>query len=107
MAYWRMHRKLSNQPVADSTVMHAHYLRFKALVEGRKPRLVCQACGGSGFFHEVEYDDGTGPDYDCGWCEGTGLLTGRLRGEWLRMQKALKKDYLDSIPHATLGGYYN
>lgn len=85
-----------------------HHERYVKRMGVQVPKLTCQACRGRGGYKKIIcHDEGTGPWEQCGWCEGTGLVTPHRRGEWLRMQKALKKDYLDSIPHATLGGYYN
>jgi hypothetical protein len=65
----------------------AHHIRFRQFVESRRPQLVCQDCRGRGGWRDVICDDGTGPWEPCGWCEGTGLVTPHLRGEWLRLRK--------------------
>ena len=52
--------------------------------------LICQECGGSGGEVIPICDDGTGPFEECGFCEGTGLMTPHLRGFWLRWKKQNK-----------------
>jgi hypothetical protein len=62
-----------------------HIERYKRFVSQYK--LICQECGGNGGWKEIILDDGTGPWYDCGWCQGTGLVTPYARGIWLRLKK--------------------
>lgn len=59
-----------------------HHERFRRYVERLK--LTCQDCGGAGGEVEPICDDGSGPFNPCGWCEGTGYVTPRIRYEWLR-----------------------
>lgn len=54
-------------------------------------KLICQECGGAGGETEPILDDGSGPWFECGWCKGTGFITPKLRGLWLRMKKKEKK----------------
>ena len=61
-------------------------------VEAMPKKLICQDCGGSGGEIEVVCDDGTGPWYDCGWCNGTGYMTPWERGMWLRMKREQKQE---------------
>ena len=64
---------------------HERYVRF---VQGMPRKLTCQECGGGGSFHEVVIPEtGEGPDYDCGFCEGTGYVTPHMRGQWLRWKR--------------------
>lgn len=56
-----------------------------------KKRLGCQECGGAGGYKEAILDDGTGPFFDCGWCNGTGEMTPEDRGKWLQCKKLEKK----------------
>jgi hypothetical protein len=57
------------------------------MVLNRSVRLSCQECRGMGGEAVPILDDGTGPFMECNWCEGTGYVTGHIRGEWLRMKK--------------------
>lgn len=66
---------------------HAHYLRYKRYVESMTKKLICQDCGGTGGYTEPVLDDGSGPWFNCGWCEGTGKLTPWLRGQWLKFKR--------------------
>lgn len=61
----------------------ASYQRYKRRVEAMPRKLYCQECRGSGELFEDRIDEYTltGP---CGWCQGTGLLTPWLRGQWLK-----------------------
>lgn len=61
-----------------------HHIRFARHVLSRTPRLVCQECRGEGGWTEPLLDDGTGPRYSCGYCEGLGYTTAWMRGYWLR-----------------------
>jgi len=54
-------------------------------------QFICQDCGGMGGEVDVILDDGTGPFEECGWCQGTGRVDAKTRGEWLRMKKWMKK----------------
>lgn len=69
---------------------NARHQRFVAYVN--ENGLFCQDCRGMGGEHQPMLDDGTGPWDECGWCGGTGLTTRWLRGVWLRMKKAEKKE---------------
>ena len=60
-----------------------HHLRYKRFVESMPRKLYCQDCGGSGGEVVPMCDDGSGPFESCGWCEGTGLVTPKIRGIWL------------------------
>ena len=64
-----------------------HRRRWTLHVLNRRPRLLCQACGGAGGFVEPILDDGTGPFETCGYCLGVGYISAWLRGYWLREQK--------------------
>lgn len=65
---------------------HERYRRF---VEGMEWKLVCQECRGSGGDHPnyLSYD----PGEQCGFCEGTGLVTPWLRGLWLGWKREEKR----------------
>jgi hypothetical protein len=39
-----------------------------------KKTFPCWVCRGQGYFHEDVLEYGQGPDYDCGYCEGEGLI---------------------------------
>lgn len=75
--------------------------RLEQHVMERRPRLVCQECGGSG---EAEIDsidfggDDCGPIMfymyaPCGYCEGIGYVTAHMRGVWLadRRHQAMRR----------------
>ena len=50
--------------------------------------LTCQDCGGAGGEIEVVIPEtGQGPWTQCGWCEGTGVVTPKVRGAWLHMKR--------------------
>ena len=65
-----------------------HHERYRRFVESMPRKLVCQDCHGYGGRTEAVLDDGTGPYYECGWCEGTGYVTPHRRGLWLRCARA-------------------
>ncbi len=64
--------------------------RYRRHVENMPVKLFCQECSGEGGFTEVILDDGTGPWFTCGWCEGTGFLTPHGRGTWLSIKRQEK-----------------
>ena len=64
-----------------------HYKRYVRFIEAMPKKLSCQECHGYGGETEVVLDDGTGPYYECGWCEGTGFVTPHVRGQWLKYKK--------------------
>jgi DnaJ-class molecular chaperone len=64
-----------------------HHVRYKQFIDTMPRKLVCQECRGSGEFHESILDYGEGPDYPCGFCEGTGFVTPHMRGQWLRWKR--------------------
>lgn len=64
-----------------------HHERYKRYIESMPRKLVCQECGGAGGWKEPILDDGSGPYYWCGWCEGTGYVTPHSRGLWLRSRR--------------------
>jgi hypothetical protein len=66
-----------------------HHARFVAYVE--RNGLICQECGGRGGETDVILDDGTGPWEECGFCEGTGMVTRWIRGQWLRWKREERK----------------
>ena len=72
----------------------AHHARFKRRVEAMPRKLICQDCRGEGGYTESIMEDGSGPSYDCGWCEGTGLVTPWRRAEWLRFRREEKREEL-------------
>lgn len=37
----------------------------------------CPSCNGRGGWVDVILEDGTGPFEPCGWCDGTGEISGR------------------------------
>jgi hypothetical protein len=74
--YWR-----------DSYYIRRHHERFVRYVEAMPRKLICQDCGGAGGEIEVVLDFGEGPWEECGWCEGTGLVTPFLRGMWLAYKR--------------------
>ena len=78
-----------------ASLRQRHHERFKANV--KKSGLMCQECGGYGKYVEDYLDTGVGPipRYEqCGWCEGTGLVTPRLRGLWLKYKREMKREKL-------------
>lgn len=60
-----------------------HHERYARYVQ--QHGLMCQACSGSGKWYEsiLSYHD---LPMMCTWCEGTGKVTRRIRGLWLRLQ---------------------
>ena len=66
--------------------------RFARRVLNRKPRLLCQDCGGAGGEVQPISDDGSGPFETCGFCEGTGYVDAWRRGVWLRMKRQEASD---------------
>lgn len=67
-----------------------HYERRKRYVEANG--LPCQDCGGRGGEVEPVTDWGQGPWMDCGWCQGTGMVTRWERGMWLREKRRARHD---------------
>lgn len=67
--------------------IQSSHQRYKRRIKAMPRKLICQECRGAGSFHEPILDDGTGPSYECGWCQGTGYVTGWLRGQWLRYRR--------------------
>lgn len=67
-----------------------HHIRYKGRVESANPKLCCQECGGCGGYTEPVLDFGIGPFFECGFCEGTGLLTPHRRGQWLKFKRLEK-----------------
>ena len=65
---------------------HARYVRYVD-----QHGLMCQDCGGAGGEIEIISLELGGPWFDCGWCEGTGLVTRWIRGLWLRSMKDYKR----------------
>ena len=69
-----------------------HHERFVRRVKTTSDSLLCQDCMGAGGAMEPILDDGSGPWYDCGWCEGTGFVTRWIRGLWLRTMRREKQN---------------
>lgn len=72
-----------------------HLDRYKSYVN--KHGLICQECGGCG--EEIDDSIDFGNDVQpiifhiyqpCGWCEGIGKVTKKVRGLWLRCKKEEK-----------------
>ena len=62
-----------------------HHARFERYIDDHG--LSCQACGGAGNYIEDVIPE-VGTVYGtCGFCEGTGLVTRWMRGQWLRWKK--------------------
>ena len=76
MAIW-------GQYFRDAEYRRRHHGRYKTYVETKGNGFVCQECRGRGGEVEPVTDEGQGPWYDCGFCEGTGLVTRWMRGWWL------------------------
>lgn len=62
-----------------------HHKRFQRFVEIHG--LACQDCRGMGGEVIPVLDYGQGPFEECGWCEGTGLISPHDRGLWLRCKR--------------------
>jgi DnaJ-class molecular chaperone len=72
-----------------------HHRRYKQFTENLTNKLLCQDCGGSGEWMEVEIpEEGSGLTWTCGWCEGTGLMSPYIRGFWLSCKKREKREQL-------------
>ena len=80
-----------------------HHERFVRHVEAHG--LMCQECGGSGQVVDdvVDFGDASVGSIpfeitgECFWCEGTGKITRRTRGLWLRCkQEDARKDAIES-----------
>jgi hypothetical protein len=68
-------------------------------------RLNCQECAGIGYHKKPILEDGSGPRETCGFCNGTGEVTPKMRGEWLMMKKEEKdKKEFHKEFHAALTG---
>lgn len=67
----------------------AHYVRYKRYVDANG--VTCQACSGRGEHGRSEYE----PGEPCGWCETTGKMTRRARGQYLAYMRTLR---LRSLP---------
>ena len=55
----------------------------------------CPYCKGQGGEKEVICDDGSGPYYECGYCEGEGMIV--IGGEIHLRRKKEKKEYEDEF----------
>ena len=66
-----------------------HHNRYLKHVEAHG--LTCQECGGEGGEIEDILHFDMGPWVSCGFCEGTGLVTRHMRGQWLRWKKEDKR----------------
>lgn len=64
-----------------------HHNRYVRFVESMPRKLICQECSGRGGEVEPVLEDGSGPYYECGFCEGTGFVTPHIRGLWLKWKK--------------------
>jgi DnaJ-class molecular chaperone len=63
----------------------AHHERYTRFVEVNG--LLCQECGGMGYWNEYPLGGVYGMKIPCAWCEGTGKVTRWLRGQWLRSKR--------------------
>lgn len=64
-----------------------HHSRYVRRVRETDDSLNCEVCDGEG--GEVEtVPDGPGSQLECGWCEGTGRMTRRIRWRWLLVQRS-------------------
>lgn len=68
-----------------------HHQRLKAYLDKATVKLFCQDCGGAGGEIEPVLDDGSGPFYICGFCEGLGIVTPHMRGLWLGWKRKDKQ----------------
>lgn len=68
-----------------------HTSRLERYVRSLVKPLRCQECGGRGGWIEPVLEDGSGPYETCVFCEGIGLITPRMRGIWLRLQREAKR----------------
>jgi hypothetical protein len=75
-----------------------HHARYERYVENMPRKLLCQECKGYGGERVALLDDGSGPWEECGWCEGTGLVTGIIRGRWLAYRRAEKRHASAILP---------
>ena len=72
--------------------MAHHHARLKRFIGTMATKLTCQECHGQGGEIEVVIPEtGQGPWYDCGFCEGIGLVTPWARGGWLRYKRQEKR----------------
>jgi hypothetical protein len=70
-----------------------HRARYVRFVEMKGNGFTCQECKGHGGWVEPVLDFGQGPWFDCGFCEGTGLVTRWMRGQWLRWKAQEKREW--------------
>ncbi len=79
-----------------------HSDRRARFVKSKCSHLHCMECGGAG--EEVNDSIDFGGEgcpmmcniyIDCGWCDGTGLMTPHERGQWLRMKKEERRERND------------
>jgi len=64
-------------------------LLMPPLIKVKSKLYLCQECKGYGGETEVIYA-GQGPFVTCGWCHGTGEVTGTIRAAWLNEKKREK-----------------
>lgn len=76
-----------------SSYYQRHHKRYVEFTQNLRHRLTCQECSGIGNYTEIVDIELGGPTYECGWCEGTGLITPYLRGVWLRLKIKRKDGY--------------
>ena len=69
-----------------------HHERYARRVETTKDSYGCRECKGRGGWVEVIDIEIGGPWETCGWCEGTGHMTGWHLGLWLRFKKQEKAE---------------
>jgi len=74
----------------------SHIKRYKKYVENMPKKLICQECGGSGKVID-DYVEWYPIYLHCGWCNGTGLLTPWLRGQWLKYKREEKRNAENEI----------
>jgi hypothetical protein len=70
---------------------HHHRIRYERFVKSRKHQLPCLACRGAGGEYNIIDPEIGGPWEECGWCEGTGLMSPHRRGAYLTECKRAKR----------------
>jgi DnaJ-class molecular chaperone len=69
----------------------SHHKRFVRRVNTDSHSRSCPACRGEGGETDAILEDGSGPWWDCGFCEGEGKTITWLAMLWVRNAKEIKR----------------